>query len=432
MKSYRMLFPPALTIMLVASIFMTIKNNRERSSQYSEYIRLAREAVQYEIYVDAEKYYNEALNIEESLDIYHELANMYIAAEEPGKAKDTGKRALDAFPYSGSAYALCAGIYAEYKDYEYIYELYDKYKKRNLYDEGMEKIYADIEWLYEFGYEYTDVNCYAGGLCAVAMEKQWGYANEQGKRVIENKYKYAGPFISDIAPVQTEQGEWYFIDKEGNKKKVLNKIEKVKAIGIVADAIPVYDGEKWSYYNMDQKLICGSYDKAMTMANGYAAVCEGNSWYLIDESGNKVSDSAYSSIVTDEKGIAYRGRYFAGTSGDYHMYDADGNDIGGHSYRDAKLFNDTSGYAAVKISSKWGFVDMDGNIVIEPQYEDARSFSNGVAAVKKNDRWGFIDSNNNLVIEYKFNNVKDFNSSGNVWVDECGLWQMLMLKRYQK
>ena len=38
-----------------------------------------------------------------------------------------------------------------------------------------------------------------------------------------------------------------------------------------------------------------------------------------------------------------------------------------------------------------GFIDTKGNFVIEPQYEEAENFSDGVAPVKKDDKWYFID-----------------------------------------
>lgn len=60
---YRALFPPALTGLLIVSIFSTAKNNSEKVDNYNEYINQAREAASYEIYVDAETDYLKALEI---------------------------------------------------------------------------------------------------------------------------------------------------------------------------------------------------------------------------------------------------------------------------------------------------------------------------------------------------------------------------------
>lgn len=169
----------------------------------------------------------------------------------------------------------------------------------------------------------------------------------------------------------------------------------------------------------------------MAMANGYAAVRKGNSWQLINEKGEGVTDQVYTDIVVDDKGIAYRNSYFAKQNGKYRMYDIDGNVIGDGVFDNARLFNPGSDYAAVMINGKWGFVDASGKQVIEPEYEDARSFANGVAAVKKNGKWGYIDKNDEMVIENIFSDARDFNDAGNALVEDCGTWQMIKLLRYE-
>ena len=92
-------------------------------------------------------------------------------------------------------------------------------------------------------------------------------------------------------------------------------------------------------------------------------------------------------------------------------------------FDDAKVFNG-EGYAAVKRGTMWGFINKDGEMIIEPMYEDARSFSNGYAAVKMNGKWGFINTQNELKIDYQFTDAKDFNEGGCVLV-KGDKWQML-------
>lgn len=432
---YRALFPPALTGLLIVSIFSTAKNNSEKVDNYNEYINQAREAASYEIYVDAETDYLKALEIKKSLSIYNELAEIYMEDNKESEAEEIADKLVSTYPEDGMAYNYCAQIYKNYENYSEIYKIYEKYKKKNLQNDELDKLYSEIKWLYEIGNEYgSEVSCFSNGLCAVQIGddgSEWGYIGSTGRREIDYKYKYAGPFINEIAPVETVNNIWYFIDKEGNKKKVLNKIENVKGIGYVCDAIPVFNGETWAYYTDSQKLISEGYDEAMAMANGYAAVRKGNSWQLINEKGKEATDKIYTDIVVDDKGIAYRYCFFAKQNGKYRMYDIDGNAIGDGVFDNARLFNPGSDYAAVMINGKWGFVDASGKQVIEPEYEDARSFANGVAAVKKNGKWGYIDKNDEMVIENIFSDARDFNDAGNALVEDCGTWQMIKLLRYE-
>lgn len=67
------------------------------------------------------------------------------------------------------------------------------------------------------------------------------------------------------------------------------------------------------------------------------------------------------------------------------------------------------GMAAVEYRDRWGYVDTDGNLVIECQYDDAGNFSEGLAAVENDkDLYGYIDKTGAVVIPFQFDDAKDF------------------------
>ena len=98
----------------------------------------------------------------------------------------------------------------------------------------------------------------------------------------------------------------------------------------------------------------------------------------------------------------------------------------------ADLFFDSA--AAFKKNNKWGFVLDDGTVVIEPEYEDAKSFSNGYAAVKKNGKWGFINKKNEMIVEPKYDEALYFDESGTAYAhspeDDC--WMAIKLMYMEK
>lgn len=55
----------------------------------------------------------------------------------------------------------------------------------------------------------------------------------------------------------------------------------------------------------------------------------------------------------------------------------------------------------------WGYATLDGKIVIEPTYEQAYGFSDGMAAVKLNGKWGFINSEGIIVVPFEYDEVED-------------------------
>ena len=53
-------------------------------------------------------------------------------------------------------------------------------------------------------------------------------------------------------------------------------------------------------------------------------------------------------------------------------------------------------------STKYGYADKTGKIVINPAFDMVRPFSEGRAAVMKNQKWGFIDSVGNIIVDFKY------------------------------
>jgi hypothetical protein len=96
-------------------------------------------------------------------------------------------------------------------------------------------------------------------------------------------------------------------------------------------------------------------------------------------------------------------------------------------FDDAYRFSE--GLAAVKIGDKWGFIDKTGKLVIPPQFESIsesyenearsfKSFSEGLAAVKLGEnKWGYIDKTGKFVIPPKFASVTSFSEGvARVWI----------------
>ena len=61
------------------------------------------------------------------------------------------------------------------------------------------------------------------------------------------------------------------------------------------------------------------------------------------------------------------------------------------------------------IGTKWGFIDKEGKVKINPQFNSAGNFSDGKCAVQNSDgKVGYIDKEGKIVINFQFGNGGDF------------------------
>lgn len=62
----------------------------------------------------------------------------------------------------------------------------------------------------------------------------------------------------------------------------------------------------------------------------------------------------------------------------------------------------TSPLITIRSGKKYGFINVDGEIVIDPIYEQAIDYPNGYASVKQNNKWGLIDPALNMIFDHTF------------------------------
>ncbi|MDR6549136.1 hypothetical protein J2736_000319 [Paenibacillus qinlingensis] len=65
----------------------------------------------------------------------------------------------------------------------------------------------------------------------------------------------------------------------------------------------------------------------------------------------------------------------------------------------------------VKIGRKYGFMDKSGYLKIQPNFDGASPFSEGLAAVKVDDKWGYADTTGKIVITPQYHTASAFSES---------------------
>lgn len=97
--------------------------------------------------------------------------------------------------------------------------------------------------------------------------------------------------------------------------------------------------------------------------------------------------------------------------------DRQGNQVIEGKFDQVRLF-DASGFAAVCQLGKWGFINKSGEFVIPAVYEEAKNFGDcDYAPVKANGSWGYIDQRGAFVINPQFDGAEQFAENGLAMVE---------------
>ena len=115
--------------------------------------------------------------------------------------------------------------------------------------------------------------------------------------------------------------------------------------------------------------------------------------YYIDKSGKRLFPNSDGGEFQDRKA-------FFKKDGKYGFIDLDGNVIIPAKFDEAIHFGE--GLAGVRVGKKWGFVNEQGAMVIPPQFEAVGVFSEGLVSVEVNGKWGFINKYGRMVIPPQF------------------------------
>lgn len=434
MKNYKYLMPVFLVAGMGLAWYSTLNTAAQSQEKYEEYVKKGDDYAGQSIVVDALENYNAAIEIKDSPSLRIKIVDLYINEGEEDEIERYAGKVMSAFPKDSLVYEHLMKYYIENNAYEKAFSLFDKAKAAGVVTALLEASIASIQYTYQILENgYTDVMPFVNGIAVVGSDGNWGYITESGGQLLSDSYETATSFMGKFACVKTRQEEekksvWQLIDIEGNKRRNIPEELKIKEAGIVSGNVYCVKlpDETYCYLTTDGDVWKEGFSYAGTFSEGFSPVLDESGYHLINTDG-EAAGGYFERIAVDELGIAVRQDCFFGKKGEqYSLYKTNGEQLGVGGFQDVIVFNGSS-YAAVKQADKWGFIDEKGRMVIEPQYEEARSFSNGFAAVKTGGKWGFINEKNEMCIEPSFSEAKDFNTKGNVFVKENGIWSLLSL-----
>ena len=285
-------------------------------------------------------------------------------------------------------------------------------------------------------YEYEDIQYNVlGSIFVTKRNGKYGAVNQEGTTVLYPEYDnvYTGGmylnalkdkdiFIFDlngnkietneVSKTKTENANYYITIDKNNKYKVVDSKDNI-IIDKDYTYIEYLPGDYFIVERDSKSGIIDSNGKSVIELK-YDSISRINETDILQMETNKnialynlnmkeiVSmDNAIVKEVKDEK--AYILLY---SDTDFKYLDKEGNIL-----TSQNLFENNTLFAK-NINGKWGFVDKDGNLKVQNDYELVTDFNKyGFAGIKKDGKWGSINQNGEVVQEPTYDlkrNIPEF------------------------
>lgn len=435
MKNTKLLTTVILICLIAFGALTLLLNDGDGETQeYETAVSLAKDYMERELYQMAIKECNRAISIKDSEELRDLILEAYEKEYQQSAAiindyTTAAQSAAAAYPKNENYYIVLTKDYVRNDNYQSAYRTLKKAMDNGMNSEEITKLYIEIKYAFDTKwYSYSDILPCVSGRYPVMNSEKWGYIDEKGDNAVNLDYSFVSQLGDEgIRILSSEQN--VLVDENDVVRGKLSFVPK--QAGTFAEGfIAIHNGKSFGYYNPLGDYKFGEYLDASDFQDGMAAVCvKEKEWFFVDTNGKVTSEDKYEDIVINPDG-SYRvnGVMLAKKDGKYRLYDSNNKEIDKFTCDNVDILNEF-GIFAFELDGKWGFANVSGDVVIEAQYDSAKSFSKGLAAVCKNEKWGFIDEKGELVIDFQFVDADYFNSKQYCFVKTTpGTWQMIQLK----
>jgi hypothetical protein len=438
MKGTKILIVVACLLLAVIGWISFLGGILSNLGQYDKLIAAGDGYYEKGLYQRAAEQYTAALEYNDSEKTWDKIVLAYGSRYEEGGSQSEYAQALadaiSACPKNLTYVEKIVDLYAADEEYETAYNWILKGQKNGVTSEKLDAQKLEFRYMYDLkSREYETFTPASNGWYTLVRKGLWGYLPQDLSTNYDYNKLYISPFGDSNLRVETTEKDSRLIGSGGFVYGIFDFV--VAEAGVYSEGlIPVKASDgKWYYYNSLAEQKFGGYDRASTFQDGTAAVKADGKWGFINSNGEYISADRFDDICLDGTGrFLSKGKVMvAAVDGAYSLYNQKMERITQASWTNARFCSGEE-WIAVEANGKWGFVDAKGDMKIQAEYDDARSFSNGLAAVCKGGKWGFINTRNYLAIEYQFLAADDFNSSGYCLVlvenEDGQAWQFLKLE----
>ncbi|MCC6372809.1 MAG: WG repeat-containing protein [Bacteroidia bacterium] len=232
-----------------------------------------------------------------------------------------------------------------------------------------------------------------------------GFINEEGRFAIEPVYDAVSDFYEGLAVVNKNDSV-FFINKEN-----VNPFQKtyIDAMVFKNGIAPVKQNNHWFFINRQGQSISGLYDEINELSNSVYVVKNNGKYGALDQYGQTLIEPRFDKLGDFKNDFAYytdNGAYgFVSVSG--QVYKA--------AFEWISDFDEQQ-LAIVKRNNKYGLVNGNGSMVLEPLYDLILKTSGPYYLLVSNATYGFFSASGCFVTplsyEYQKDKIPEFYSNG--------------------
>lgn len=403
-----------------------------------EHMEKAAELEEKGIYVDAVTEYESALEYEpDNEELYMKMAEAYLKSGDSREFISICEDTAEKYQDNTQAMDSLMGYYTENGDEEEAVEYLKDFLEEYPDNKNAQEWFTQLEGSYtELYCRYETMGEIVNNSMVVSDDGLYGLTDATGSEIIPCEYKELYPFSEEgFALARTEDNRWVYIDEDDQIRKAPDS-EYGKLGMYTADGTPAEKDGKYGYLDENMEP-AGKFqwEELTGLKEGTGAGQKDGKWSLVNKKGKAKGEDCYEDVITDAFGFcSAQKRIFVKTGDGYQMINTKGKQVGELTFDDARAFT-KEGYAAVCKDGKWGFVDSDGELVIDYTYENAESFQNGFASVASDGKWGYINEKGAMVISPEFLQTTHISEEGTaaVMTEQRGetVWKLLQLNLFQ-
>lgn len=439
MKKTRIALSVGLLAFVCIAWVMQINSLITENHTYKDKLEAAVSVQEKGLYQKAIILFEELLSEKENMDVRMMWLDTYRLAFADGvvsgdEYEDAVLKMCHLFPGDAAYWEEIMQHYMNEGNYNAARSLYKKCIAENVVSENLTTLLQDIRYAFKIKSKtYTEFTRSPTGYYAAYDGNKWSALDPTGSMISEEYYTYIGPFNAEQEWLCVSDKRQCIYNADGVIESIItNDVIQTGAHGNGMIPFKVKD-KQWRFLDGSTDTFCsGIFEAVSNCQNGIAAVFSNGKWVLADTKMYLINDLQFEDIkLHSNMDYFFENIMIASANGSYGIYDNQGNLKNEFSCKDADVYMGEY-IAFLDINGKWGYVDIDGNIVIEPRFEKAKSFSGDLAAIQLNGKWGFIDTKGEVVIEPQFLDADYFNDSGACMVSlEDGEYHFLQLKYFE-